>query len=271
MKTLVSILASATLVLATASFAQTAEVVDLPTRPGVRQRMLVVQPEHPTAVLLLMTGGNGQVGIYDNGSLRADGNFLVRSRTLFVQRGFAVVLLDPPSDHDTAPFLAGTFRESPEHAADIGAAVAWSRSKWSLPVWLVGTSRGTQSVASAGILLTGASAPDGLVLTSTILGASRVGQSRVRPVQEMSLEKLRMPVLVTHHEQDQCQVTPPALVPALMEKLTPATSRLLTYTGGRSTGNVCEAFAYHGYNGIEDRVVADIAAFVTAPPKAGPP
>jgi pimeloyl-ACP methyl ester carboxylesterase len=220
---------------------------------------------------VLLTGGNGQLGIYDNGSLRAEGNFLVRSRSLFVQQGFAVVLLDPPSDHNSAPFLAGTFRESAEHAADIGAVVAWSRGKWSLPVWLVGTSRGTQSVASAATVLTGDSAPDGLVLTSTVLQASRSGLASARPVQEMALERLRIPVLVTHHEQDQCQVTPPALVPALMAKLTPATSQILTYRGGRSTGNACEAFAYHGYNGIEQKVVADIAAFVTAPPKAGPP
>lgn len=134
MKTRLAVLAGvAALVLASACFAQTAEVVDLPTRPGVRQRMLVLQPDHATAVVVLLTGGNGQLGIHDNGSLRSDGNFLVRSRSLFVHRG------------------------------------------------------------------------------------------------------------------------------------------LITFTGGRSSGNVCDAFAYHGYNGIEQKVVADIAAFVAAPPKAGPP
>jgi hypothetical protein len=255
------------LLFAGACFAQVSEVVDLPTRPGVRQRMLVVQPEKPAAVLVLMTGGNGHIGIYDNGSMRNEGNFLVRSRALFVQRGYAVVLLDTPSDRNSPPYLADSFRESEEHAADIGAAVAWARKKWDLPVWLVGTSRGTQSVAYAGTALTGSSAPDGLVLTSTVLGSSRFGQSTARPVQELALDKLRVPVLVTHHEQDQCQVCSPALLPALMAKLPSASSRLITYQGGRSVGNFCEAFAFHGYNGIEDKVVADIAAFVAAHPK----
>jgi hypothetical protein len=227
--------ALASLLLAGACFAHAAEVVDLPTRPGVTQRMLVLQPQQPVAVLVLMTGGSGHLGIFDNGSLRNDGNFLVRSRALFVQHG--------------------------------DAAIRWARQRFGLPVWLVGTSRGTQSVAYAGTVLSGASAPDGLVLTSTILGSSRLGQSTARPVQEMALDQLQVPMLVTHHEQDQCQVCPPALLPALMARLAPGRSQLITYQGGRSVGNFCEAFAHHGYNGIEDRVVADIAAWIAARPK----
>ena len=254
------------LLIAGASCAQSVQVVDLPTRPGVKERMLVVAPQKPSAVLVLMTGGSGHIGIFDNGSLRNEGNFLVRSRALFVQRGYAVVLPDVPSDHDRPPYLREAFRESAEHAADIGAAIAWARAKWSLPVWVVGTSRGTQSAAYVGTVLAGASAPDGLVLSSTILAAGRLPAAP--PVQDLPLEALRMPVLVVHHEQDQCPVTPPALLPALMAKLPPATSRLLTYQGGRSSGAACEAFAFHGYNGIEDKVVADIAAFVAAHPGA---
>ena len=250
----------ACLLAAGASLAQSPQVVDLPTRPGVKERLLVLEPEKPSAVLLLMAGGSGHLGVYDNGSLRNDGNFLVRSRALFVQHGNAVVLLDVPSDHDRAPYLRGEFRESGEHAADIGAAIAWARARWSLPVWLVGTSRGTQSVAYAGTVLTGASAPDGLVLSSTILAAGRL--EAAPPVQALALGTLRMPVLVVHHEHDDCPVTSPTLLPALMAKLPPASSRLLTYQGGRSAGAVCEAFAFHGYNGIEPQVVADIAAFV---------
>lgn len=257
------------LLVAGACFGEAAQVVDLPSRPGIKERMLVVEPDKPLAVLVLMTGGSGRIGIDDNGSLRNEGNFLVRSRMLFVQRGYAVVLLDVPSDRDRPAYLRGDFRASDEHAADIGAAIAWAHRKWALPVWLVGTSRGTQSVAYAGIALTGPSAPDGLVLSSTILAAGRLAAAS--PVQELALEKMRVPVLVTHHEQDQCQVCPPSLLPALMAKLPPATSRLITDQGGRSVGAFCEALAFHGYNGIEDKVVADIAAFVAANPGATRP
>ncbi|MDB5882002.1 MAG: hypothetical protein JWP43_1880 [Ramlibacter sp.] len=248
-----------------ASFAQQAQIVDLPTRPGITQRMLVIQPEQPTAVVILLTGGAGRLGIFDNGSMRNEGNFLVRSRSLFVQRGFAVVLVDTPSDHSRPPFLDGTFRESEEHARDLGAVVTWSRQRFGKPVWLVGTSRGTQSAAHAATMLKDAAAVDGLILTSTILGSSRFGTSSARPVQEMAVQTLQMPVLVQHHAQDQCQSCSPALLPTLMAKLPAAGSRLITYEGGRSEGPPCEAFAHHGFNGIEDKVVADMAAFIGQP------
>ena len=246
--------------------AQPAEVVDLPTRAGVKQRMLVLQPDKPApAVLLLMTGGTGRVGIFDNGSLRNEGNFLVRSRGRFVQQGYAVAVIDTPSDKSNAPFMGGDFRESPEHATDLATVIAWARQRFGKPVWLVGTSRGTQSVAYLATTLTGASAPDGIVLTSSVLVSTPEGRSAARSVQDMPLEKLRMPVLVVHHERDDCRVCPPSLLPALMAKLPPATSRLILEQGGKSEGPACEAFAHHGYNGIEDKVVADIAAWIAAP------
>jgi hypothetical protein len=239
--------------------AQTAEVLDLPTRAGVQERVLVLRPAgEPGAVVVLLTGGGGRLGIFDNGSLRFDGNFLVRSRSLFVQHGYAVVLVDVPSDRRD---LTGNFRESAEHAADLGAIVAWARRGFAKPVWLVGTSRGTHSAANAGVRLTGEQAPDGVVLNSTILDSSRFGATSARPVQEMGVEQLRAPVLVQHHAQDACQVCPPQRLPELMAKL-PAGSKLLTYEGGNTQGPPCEAFSHHGFNGIEERVVADIAAWI---------
>ena len=39
---------------------------------------------------------------------------------------------------------------------------------------------------------------------------------------------------------------------------------LLAFTGGVSTGDPCQAFAHHGYNGLEDEVVRQISAWVVA-------
>ncbi|HEX7888605.1 MAG TPA: alpha/beta hydrolase [Ramlibacter sp.] len=240
--------------------AQKAEVVDLPTRSGVTERLLVLRPTgEPHAVVVLLSGGGGRIGILGNGDIRRDGNFLVRSRALFVDRGLAAVLVDVPSDRTE---LRGDFRETAEHAIDIGAAIAWARRSFGKPVWLVGTSRGTQSAANTAVRAEGDAAPDGLVLTSTILDSSRFGTSTAMPVQQMELAKLRIPVLVTHHAQDACGVCPPARLPELMAKLPAGRSELLTYTGGRSEGPPCEAFAYHGYNGLEERVVGDIDAWI---------
>jgi pimeloyl-ACP methyl ester carboxylesterase len=83
-------------------------------------------------------------------------------------------------------------------------------------------------------------------------------------VPEEPLGKLRIPVLVVHHEQDPCPICAPSLLPRLMDKLPAATSKLLTFTGGQSTGDPCEAFSYHGYNGIEPQVVDGISDFIAA-------
>lgn len=256
------LLTVALLIAAAPAFAQ--QVVDLPTRPGVQVRLLVLRPAgESSSVLVLLTGGSGQVGIQPDGSVQRGGNFLVRSRQLFADRGHAVVLLDAPSDQ---PEMLGTFRDSAEHAADLGAAVAWARGAFGKPVWLVGTSRGTHSAANGAVRLQGDQAPDGIVLTSTVLGTARRAAVTARPVQDWPLEQLRIPVLVMHHAEDACGVCPPQSLPELMRKLPPATSKLITYTGGRSAGPACEAFAFHGFNGLEPQVVADMSAWIGARP-----
>ena len=70
-------------------------VVDLPTRPGVTQRMLVITPPEPKAAVVLLAGGHGGLQIFPNGSFKwGEGNFLVRSRQLFGDKGLMTVVVD---------------------------------------------------------------------------------------------------------------------------------------------------------------------------------
>jgi pimeloyl-ACP methyl ester carboxylesterase len=241
--------------------AQTSLVVeDIPSRPGVTQRVLVLSPPQAKATVVLFAGGNGGLQLRPDASLGGgSGNFLVRSRQLFVDEGLMVVLIDAPSDRQGEPFLAG-FRQRPEHAADVKATIAWLRARSDRPVWLVGTSRGTQSVAYVTTELSGRDGPDGIVLTSSILA-----DRKSRSLPALPLDRIRVPVLVVHHEKDACPVCPFAAVPQLMSGLENAPRKeLISFGGGRSTGDPCEAFAYHGYNGIEPEVVRRIAAWVLA-------
>jgi dienelactone hydrolase len=241
--------------------AQTAQkVVDIPTRPGVSQRMLVLSPPAPRAAVVLIPGGHGGLRILPNGSLMwGDGNFLVRTRQLFAEQGLMVAVIDAPSDRQSPPYLGG-FRQKPEHVADIRAVIAWLREQSKAPVWLVGTSRGTQSAAYVATELSGPDGPDGLVLSSTILT-----DDASRPVSAMPLGKIRIPVLVVHHEQDDCAHCAFANVPALMAKLANSPRKeLLSFKGGENKGDPCEAMAYHGFNGLEREVVQQTAAWVVA-------
>lgn len=241
-----------------ASAQVTARVVDIPTRPGVTQRFVYLAPERPHKAVILFAGGNGGLQITPEGDFAGGaGNFLVRTRELFASHGFAVAVVDAPSDHQQPPFLSG-FRETPEHAADIKAVIGWIRQS-GLPVWLVGTSRGTQSAAYIATQLADGG-PDGLVLTSTVL-TDRFNL----PVPALPLDKLTIPVLVVHHEQDSCRVCAYGDLPLLMQRLAPVREKeLITFNGGISRGDPCKAKAHHGFNGIEAEVVAKIAGWIDA-------
>lgn len=236
----------------------TQQVVDIPSRHGVTQRILLITPDSPRAAVILFAGGHGGLNIADDGSLGwGEGIFLMRARNLFAEQGLAVAIIDKPSD---APNL-NRRRQIPEHAADVKAVMNWLRNKQpGLPVWLVGTSRGTQSAAYVAIAMSDAAdGPAGLVLTSSMLA-----DKETRPLPKMALDQIKIPALVVHHEQDSCEYSLYADVPRLMNKLSESPRKALyTATGGASKGDACEGFAYHGYNGIEQEVVAKIAAWIS--------
>jgi pimeloyl-ACP methyl ester carboxylesterase len=257
---LLGMLSAVVLVFCHAAWSQNApQVVDIPTRTGVTQRFIYLAPERATAAVILLTGGRGGLQIAADGSFKSGaGNFLVRSRQLFVSNGLAVVVVDAPSDRQAPPFLEG-FRQTAEHVADLKAVIGWLRQSTKLPVWLVGTSRGTQSAAYIATQSSAADGgPDGLVLTSTILS-----DNRSRAVPEMALDKLTLPVLVVHHEQDGCRLCAYSRIPYLMQQLASVPQKeLIAFKGGDSRGDPCEAFAYHGFNGLEQDVVARIAGWI---------
>ena len=189
-------------------------------------------------------------------------NFLVRSRQLFVEHDLAVAIVDAPSDRQGFPFrnLSG-FRQTPAHAADIKAVIAWLREHVEVPVWLIGNSIGTVSVGYVATQLRGRDRPDGIVLTSTILADGDQSVPAMKP------ETLRIPVLVVHHEQDGCRFCLFRDMPALMHKLDAVPVKELTAVNGgvsRVDSNPCQAFSYHGFNGIESVVVARIAEWIVS-------
>jgi dienelactone hydrolase len=235
------------------------KVVDIPTRSGVSQRFLLISTAEPKATVILFAGGHGGLQLNDAGNARwGNNNFLVRSARLFAAQGLTVAVIDAPTDKQAPPYLSG-FRQSPEHASDVKAVIAWLRDQVKVPVWLVGTSRGTQSVAAVSTALGRSGGPDGVVLTSTVLN-----DPRSRPVPDMPVDSLAVPVLVVHHEQDACRVCLFRDMPRLMEKLsTLPRKELMTFRGGDNQGDPCEALAYHGFNGLEAEVVRRVAAWIT--------
>jgi hypothetical protein len=236
--------------------------VRLPTRSEVTESVLFAQPPNPKAVVILFAGGEGSIGVSGEGTnatLKRWGNFLIRSRAKFVAAGFATIALDVPSDH--ADGIDEAFRKEADHAADIGAVVAWARQKVKAPIWLVGTSMGTISAASAAIRL--GNRIDGLVLTSSVTASGR--NSPGLGVSTLDVDKIAVPALVMDHVNDACKVSPPGNADVIAKHMTasPRVAVQMMSGGDEPRSQPCEAFSYHGYLGVEDKAVTAIAAFIT--------
>lgn len=232
-------------------------VIDVPTRSNVSERLLVLSPDVPKAVVVLFAGGHGGLQLTSDGKFGwGEGNFLMRTRELFVKEGLMVVIVDAPSDRQSEPYL-NNFRQTKEHLQDINAIVAWVQTQTTAPLWLVGTSRGTQSVAYAATELTELQPIHGFVLTSTILS-----DPKSKAVTKMDLEKITKPILIVHHQNDGCSHCSFDLIPSLMSKLNASSKELLVIEGGQTKGDPCNAFGYHGFNGVEQEVVTKISQWV---------
>ena len=232
------------------------------TREGVTVPTVILTPDHPKAVVILFAGGSGTIRVQHDRSIRRAGNFLVASRKKFAKQGLVVVVIDAPSDQtEGGSEMEFDFRETREHARDIGLIVTALRKSYDLPVWLIGTSRGSTSVANAGIRLQkeGLGRPDGIVLTSAISEYNRKGGNLL----DMNLSAIRVPTLVVHHVKDGCHVTPYYGVSRIMDGLTGAgTTELITIKGGKTKGDLCGPKSHHGYLGQRGKIVKKLAQWI---------
>lgn len=245
---------------ATAGWAAEGEVVTLHVRGDARQRILILKPDGPpAATVVLYSGGSGNVGIQRDGSLRKAGNFLIRSRDLFTKQGFLVAVVDRPSDW--AGTDSATYRMTPAHAEDAAAIAGALRERAHGPIWFVGTSHGTISVASIASRLGGGRIA-GIVLTSAVTGISNQSS---QTVQDVDLSGIAVPVLILGHGYDDCSVTPWPEQEALEKRFTNSPSVMTMRIEGGDAGDLsrpCGPYSHHGFLGQEAVVVSRIADWI---------
>jgi hypothetical protein len=235
------------------------EIVKLPSQgDAVLPYLLSHDPvrEYKT-VAILFNGGDGKVGLLSRGIPMPGANFLVRTRQLFVEQGVAAAVIDIPSDIGGMP---DHFRTSRRHADDVATLLTDLNARFpGARVFLVGTSRGTVSAAFAGAALSDRIA--GVVLSSSVFNASRGGGPGLAGFDYASI---RAPLLLVHHAEDTCHVTPYHGAMAL-EKSYP----LVTVRGGKEAKSApCDAFSPHGFFGKEAETVRAIADWMFGRPFA---
>lgn len=211
--------------------ATTTTVVDVPFGTnGDSQRFLFVAPDAPKAIVVSIPGGDGIMGIQDDGSMitTVGGcNPLGRVRLGLADRGYAVVLIDATR--------AGTVR----NATGILEAIRWARARHAVPVWVVGGSAATAAVTSMGVTLP-AEIPGGVIFNAPDRPGTQVAQ-------------IRRHTQVVYHTLDSF-----AFGSAMFNALTGAVVReRAALSGGTNAG--C---GYHLFNGIDASYLDAITAFM---------
>jgi pimeloyl-ACP methyl ester carboxylesterase len=194
----------------------------------------------------------------------ASGNFLVRTRGEFVKRGVVAAVLDAPSDQQAAWGMTDEFRFSDEHLTDVRAVGAdLGRRFPTLPIFLVGTSRGSVSAASLGARFDAGVA--GVVLTSSMYRATHPRSREPGPgLSRFDFGRLRSAVLLVHHREDACPSTPYADAVDLAKRFP-----LVSVTGGLpATSDRCEPMSPHGFLGREPETIEAIVNWMLKRPYA---
>jgi hypothetical protein len=240
--------------------AAAAELVTINTRGKVTQSFFITNMggRKAEAVALVYPGGWGTLNLrMESGKPKfIGGNFLVRTRAEFIRNGVWPVLIDVPSDEATG--VPDFYRRSDRQVADTRAVIAEMRRRApGLPIFILTTSRSTLSGAYLGRSL----GPDeiaGMVLSSSMVVPGPSWES----LAAFDFRTVKVPLLFVQHRSDVCQAT---LYGSLARKAEGFT--LISVSGGKpAESGPCDAFAAHGYFGVEPQTVDAIAAWMLKKP-----
>ena len=228
------------------AFTAQGQVFDIPHQGDIPTRTLLVPTPNAKALVLLFPGGGGMLHLKDDGSTKNKHTF-VRSVSFWSQYQIDAALVDTP--YDLGDLRRGDRRDRADHLARVGEVIEFYKKKFNLPVWVFGHSMGTSTATYfANKVKTNALA--GIIIAGTVRTASLD-------------DDVNFPVLAIHHINDQCVSTPPSASENIISSRPKNTvSRLEIIEGGASNGNVCDSFAYHGFNQTEAEFVKRAASFI---------
>lgn len=241
------------------------EIVTLPTRAGVTQSYFLTSiPKNLQAVALLFPGSGGLIQLRsENGKPRFNqGNFLVRSRSEFIKRGVVAAIMDAPSDQQSGWGMSDEFRLGDAHLTDISAVIEDLEKRFPrVPLFLVGTSRGTISAAALGAKLGQRLA--GAVLTATMFRQAPRKSSEPGPgLSRFDFHTIKVRLLFVHHVSDQCASTPYGEAARLSDKY----PLISVFGGPPPQSGPCDAFSQHGFLGKESETVEQIVNWMLKKP-----
>src|SRR5918994_7877294 len=241
------------------------EIITLATRPGVTQSYFLTSiPKNLQAVAVLFPGSGGSIQLRaEDGKPRFNqGNFLVRSRAEFIKRGVAAAIIDAPSDQQSGWGMSDEFRLGDEHLRDISVVTEDLAQRFpAVPLFLIGTSRGTISAAALGSRLGQRTA--GSVLTATMFRQTpKKSKEPGEGLSRFDFAAVKVPLLLVYHVSDQCASTPYGDAARLSEKF----PLISVFGGATPQSGPCEPFSQHGFLGKESETVEQIVNWMMKRP-----
>jgi pimeloyl-ACP methyl ester carboxylesterase len=229
-------------------------VVELRLHSGMRQRLLYISPPKPLAAIVMLPGGAGNIDIESNGDIGHDNNFVVRSREMWVQRGYAVIIPDAIDDAN----LRGD-RSTAEYGGIVVELADFARAQAAVPVFLLGTSQGSIAAVN-GAAHAPAGDISGLILTESV---SRMGESG-ETVFSAEPQNVRVPVLIVANRSDRCDVAPPGDARRIAAAMNHSPEVQVRFVSGGMlrSRRACGSLSPHGYYGIETHVVDIISNWI---------
>jgi hypothetical protein len=181
------------------------------------------------------------------------GNFLIRSRRHWLDDETLVISVDAPSDQWAG--FTQWFRQEPRYGAEVAALLAEASRRYAVTDWtLVGTSEGTVSAVHAARMNPGMA--QRVILTSSLFLAAGHGPG----LSGVNWDAIKAKLLWVHHEDDGCRFTP---YRSAQEHAETTRAPLVTVRGGGAPrGAPCEAYARHGFVGIERETVLAMRSWV---------
>lgn len=149
-------------------------LIQLETRDGIRNRLLIFRPDNPVAAVILFPDGSGRLElthVFNMPDIGRNENVPFELMARLLAKNIMIVLPDTPLDHNSHLGLngwhgSGIFRISADHARDVHEIVNLIRARESIPVWLAGIRMGAFSAANAAIRLD--HVVDGLIIAGGI-------------------------------------------------------------------------------------------------------
>ena len=197
------------------------------------------------ANLILIVGGKGIRNIHGKSK-----NFLVRFQKDIAGSQFNTYVFPNKSKKHKSTYA---YRNSKEQIKRLTNFVKLLKSRNGLPTFIVGFSRG--SVDAGSLAVSRPNLIDGIVLISGVYeNESRKASNYA--MEEIIGERLKTPILVIHHEDDECHVTSPDKAQSFFNRLEAIDKTLKLIRGGEATGRKCGPFHKHGLEGIELKAVS---------------